>query len=83
MTDDELRQTVLRILGNIAPEADMAGIVPHASFREQLDLDSMDFYNFALAVDKELHIGIPERDYSKLTSLNDCVEYLKGRRSAE
>lgn len=80
MTDAELRQTVLRILGNIAPEADMSRIAPDSSFRDQLDLDSMDFYNFVLALDKELHVDIPERDYPKMSSLNGCVEYLKAPR---
>lgn len=76
MTDTELKQTVLRLLSNIAPEADLSQIVPNSSFRDQLDLDSMDFFNFVLAVDKELHIDIPERDYPKLSSLNGCIEYL-------
>ena len=81
MTDAELKQTVLRILGNIAPEADPAQILPDSSFRDQLDIDSMDFHNFVIAIDKELHIDIPERDYPKLSSLTGCLEYLKARRS--
>lgn len=81
MTDADLKQTVLRLLGNIAPEADMTQIVPNSSFRDQLDIDSMDFYNFVLAVDKELGVEIPERDYPQLSSLNGCIEYLKARQS--
>jgi acyl carrier protein len=79
MTDGELQEAVLRILGNIAPEADPTQIRADQSFRDQLDIDSMDFHNFVIAIDKELHIDIPERDYPKLSSLNGCVEYLKSR----
>ena len=37
---DEIRATVLSVLGDVAPEADLARITPAVSFREQLDLDS-------------------------------------------
>ncbi len=75
-TTDEIRNTVLRMLGEIAPEADLAAVKPDVSFREQLDIDSMDFLNFIIAVHEALHVEIPEADYPKLITLNGCVEYL-------
>lgn len=77
MTDDELQQNILRILCNIAPETDPSQLDPEVSFRDQLDLDSMDFQNFVIAIDKELHVSIPERDYPRLSSLHGCLEYLQ------
>ena len=50
--------------------------------RDQLDLDSMDFLNFLIAVDEHVGVDIPERDYGKLRTLNDCGRYLQERRSA-
>lgn len=79
MTDAELRDAVLRLLSQIAPELDPAAIRPDASFRDQLDLDSMDFQNFVIAIDRELKVAIPERDYVQLASLNGCVKYLSAR----
>jgi acyl carrier protein len=76
MTPDEIRGTVLRLLGNIAPEADLDHLKPEISFRDQLDIDSMDFLNFVIALHKELHIEISEKDYPKLATLHGCVEYL-------
>lgn len=76
MTKDEIRATVLRLLGEIAPEADLSLIRPDVSFRDQLDLDSMDLLNFVVAIDEALHIQIPEADYPKLSTLDRCVEYL-------
>jgi len=75
-TRDEIRSTVLRMLGEIAPEADLAAVKPDVSFRDQLDIDSMDFLNFVIAVHEALHVEIPEADYPKLITLNACVEYL-------
>lgn len=76
MTKEEIRSTVLRILGEFAPEADLNQLKPYVSFRDQLDIDSMDFLNFVIALDEELHVSIPEAEYAKLSSLDSCVERL-------
>jgi acyl carrier protein len=76
MTRDEIRAIVLRILGEIAPEADLTGLKPDVNFREQLDVDSMDFLNFIIALDENLKVRINESDYPKLSTLDGCVEYL-------
>ena len=79
MTPEEIRTAVLRVLGTIAPEADLAAIDPHADLREQLDLDSMDVLNFAVGVHDALGVDIPEADYGRLTTLDACVAYLAAR----
>jgi acyl carrier protein len=76
MTRDDIRATVLRALGGVAPEADLAQLKPDVSFREQLDIDSMDFLNFVIALHKEFGIEIPEKDYPNLATLDGCVAYL-------
>lgn len=80
---ESIRATVLRVLGEIAPEADLARIEPERAFREQLDLDSMDFLNFVIGLHHALHVDIPESDYPKLTTLRDCVRYLTALAAAE
>ena len=77
MTDDEIRAKVLEILGGIAPEADLSSIKSDVNFRDQLDMDSMDYLNFVIALDESFHAGIPENDYTKFVSLNACLEELK------
>ncbi|MFI5455706.1 MAG: acyl carrier protein [Isosphaerales bacterium] len=76
MTPTEIRDTIFRVLGAIAPEAEPDRIKPDLSLRDQLDLDSMDFLNFVIGLHKELHREIPEADYPKLVTLNGCIEYL-------
>ena len=78
MTKDEIRATVLRVLGQIAPEADFSQLNPTRRLRDQLDIDSMDLLNFVIALHKELHVEIPEADYPKLATLQGCVDYLAG-----
>jgi acyl carrier protein len=76
VTDDEIRTTLLRVLGTIAPEADLARLSPDASLREALDLDSMDVLNVAVGLHDALGVDIPETDYPRLATLNAAVAYL-------
>ena len=76
MNSEEIKSTVLRLLGDIAPEADLTQLNPDRNIRDQLDIDSMDFLNFVIALDKELHIAVPETDYQKIATIHDCVAYL-------
>ncbi|MBS0207014.1 MAG: acyl carrier protein [Planctomycetes bacterium] len=79
MTESELRQTIVTLLCDIAPEIDPAQILPDVSFREQLDIDSMDFQNLMIALNKRTGVDVPERDYPKMTTLNGAVSYLLPR----
>ena len=81
MTGDELRATVLRVLGEIAPEADLAALNADVGFRDQLDFDSMDLLNFVVGLHIALGVEIPEADYPKLSTLEACVDYLTAKAS--
>lgn len=76
MTPDDIRTIVLEELAAIAPEADLADLRPDVSFRRELDLDSMDVLNFAIALRRRFGVEIPEVDYPRLATLGDCVDYL-------
>ena len=54
--------------------ADLKDDVP---FREQLELDSMDFLDIVMELRKRYRIQIPEDDYSELASMDSTVEYLE------
>ena len=79
MSPEEIKATILRLLGEIAPEADLTHLKPGVSFRDQLDIDSMDFLNFIIAVHAALHVEIPETDYGQVATLDGCVGYLSSR----
>ena len=77
MTRDEIQSKVLNSLGQIAPEADLSRLKPTIRIRDQLDMDSMDFLNFLIALNKDLNVDVPERDYPKLVTLDGLVGYLE------
>jgi acyl carrier protein len=79
VTESELKQVALRVLGGIAPEADLEALDPRADLRETLDLDSMDFLNFVVGLHDATGVEVPESDYGALSTLTGCVEYLAVR----
>ena len=76
MTTDEIREVVVEELCEIAPEADPATLRLDVGLRDQLDIDSMDFLNFIIAIDQKLGVSVPEADYSRLPTLDALVDYL-------
>ncbi len=79
MTKEQIREVLIRVLGQVAPEADLSQIKSNLRIRDQLDIDSMDLLNFMIGLHKELGVDIPEADYSKLVTLDSCIEYLAVR----
>jgi acyl carrier protein len=82
MTADEIRQVVTESLSRVAPEINSASVRPGVNFREEFDLDSMDFLNFVVALHERLGIDIPEADYPRLYTLDEAVAYLNARTAA-
>jgi acyl carrier protein len=76
MNAAELEAKVRRILADITADTEALNVKADVRIRDQLDLDSMDFLNFLIAVDEALGVDIPEADYPKLRTLNDIVAYL-------
>jgi acyl carrier protein len=79
MSQTEIRAVVLEELGNIAPDIDLEKVDPAADLREALDIDSMDFLNFVIAIHHRLGADIPELDYPKLATLDGAVGYLRAK----
>ncbi|MCB1762156.1 MAG: acyl carrier protein [Gammaproteobacteria bacterium] len=76
MSEEELKRIVLETLTQAAPGSDVSEIDPKISFRDQIEIDSIDFMNFVLLLEKRLDLKIPEIDYPKLSSLSGCLAYV-------
>ena len=77
MTKDDIKNIVLKIIAEIAPDEDLTDISPDVRLRDQLELDSMDFLDIVMELRKRHKLQIPEDDYPHLASLNSCVTYLE------
>ena len=77
MTPAEIRDEILDILDDISPDEDLDSLVNDKPFREQLELDSMDFLDIVMELRKRHRIQIPEEDYGNLASMHSTVTYLE------
>jgi acyl carrier protein len=72
----QIRTLVADVLAGIAPEADLARVGDTEDLREALDLDSMDFLNFVIALGERTGRRIPEADSGRLHTLQAVLAYL-------
>ena len=79
MTNLSPTDVILEALAHVAPEADLSSVGADADLRLELDLDSMDFLNFVIGLHQAFGVEVPETDYRKLLTLDDCVTYLAVR----
>jgi acyl carrier protein len=78
-SEAELRAILLDALRRVAPEADVSALAPDAELREELEIDSIDVLNLAIALHEATGVDIPERDYAELATLERAAAYLRRR----
>jgi acyl carrier protein len=76
MNAEEIRQVLLEILGRIVPDEDLSTLQNDVPFRDQIELDSMDFLDIVMELRKQYRIQIPEEDYTHLNTMGGAVTYL-------
>ena len=79
MTEAEVRRAIFRALASVAPEIEPDMIDPKANLRDEIDIDSMDFLNFVIALHGTLGVDIPEADYPQLASIDKGIAYLAAK----
>ena len=77
MSPAEIRDEIIDILSEIAPDEDLSDLNDEQSFRDQIELDSMDFLDIVMELRKRHRIQIPEDEYGELASMASTVKYLE------
>ncbi|MEM6690601.1 MAG: acyl carrier protein [Planctomycetota bacterium] len=77
MTPAEIREEIIDILEDISPDEDLDSLEDEKNFRDQLELDSMDFLDIVMELRKRHRVQIPEEDYGNLASMSSTVTYLE------
>lgn len=54
-------------------------VTEEASFKDDLDADSLDLFELVMALEEEYSIEIPMEDYENLETVGDVVKYLKSK----
>jgi len=77
MNREKLERNILEALAATVPGTDVDIMDPAISFRDQLEIDSIDFLNFVLLLEKKLDLKVPEIDYPKLSTLDGCISFFE------
>jgi acyl carrier protein len=77
MTPAEISDAVLDILATINPDEDLSSLDDEQEFRDQLEMDSMDFLDIVMELRKRYRVQVPEEDYEHLVSMTKTVAYLE------
>lgn len=81
MNEDEIKNVILGILKQIAPESDPSTLAPEENIRKTLDIDSFDALTFFVRIDEKIGVSVPESDYGKLNTITEMLEYFSCRMS--
>ena len=76
MNEEQIRLVILDILDKIAPDEDLSDLDDTKAFRDQMELDSMDFLDIVMELRKRYRVQIPEEDYPNLITMDSTVTYL-------
>lgn len=79
MNTQQARAHVEAVLARIAPEAELDDVPGDVGFREELDLDSMDFLSLVEGLKEATGVDVPESDYDKVETLDGLLGYLSDR----
>jgi len=72
----DLSASIHRVLRSVVHNAP-AALDAEVLFRDQFEMDSLDFLNFVLALEKEHGVKIPEVRYPRCASLAGAAAVLK------
>ena len=80
MSTEEIRAGIVAELTAIAPEIEESDLSDTELLRDQVDLDSMDWLNFLVRLDKRFAVDIPESQYASLRTIDDLNAYIDQHR---
>jgi acyl carrier protein len=80
------KEDVLATLQEIAAEVlgvDAAQVVESASFKDDLDADSLDLVELVMALEERLDIAVPEEDLEDIKTVGDALTMLLDKLAAK
>ncbi|MEV5480090.1 MULTISPECIES: acyl carrier protein [Streptomyces] len=79
MKRDEALDMVKESLAEIVPDADFTALGPDDTFRDALEIDSLDFLSFIEILGRRTGFRIEDEDAPYLTTLADSADFLVAR----
>ena len=70
-----------KIIGIIEEQLSVEGveITEATSFKDDLDADSLDLFDLAMAIEEAFGVEIPSEELANITTVGSVVDYLKSK----
>lgn len=82
MTREEIQNLIRQRLAELV-ECDPGEITPDTRLEEDLEADSLDLVELAMALEEELSLEIPDDELEGIRTVGDAVEFVAERLPAE
>ncbi|MER6841065.1 acyl carrier protein [Streptomyces platensis] len=79
MNRDEALNVVRDAIEEVIPEADLSALRSDSTFRDTVEMDSLDFLSFVEILSGRTGIRIDDEDTPRLTTLDGCTRFLVER----
>lgn len=79
MNERQVRETIVDIIADIAPEVDLEEAEGDENLQERFGLDSMDALMILEEIADQTGVEIPETDYDQVESLDGLTGYVSAR----
>ncbi|MBW3615569.1 MAG: acyl carrier protein [Actinobacteria bacterium] len=73
-----LKSAAVEVLG-----VDEAAVVEEASFKDDLDADSLDLVELVMALEEKLDITVPEEDLEGVETVGNALDLINGKVAAK
>ncbi|MBF0554998.1 MAG: acyl carrier protein [Nitrospirae bacterium] len=78
MTREDIMKSVITIIQEVMPEKDCSSIQDtDVPFVNIVDMDSMDFLDVIMALQKKYLIEIPDADFGNMRNMKSTLDYLE------
>jgi len=79
MTKDQIRQSIIKEIIQVAPDIEEGEIISDENIQRSLEIDSFDFLKILTALYTQLGVEVPETDYAKVDTLEHMAAYFLQR----
>jgi acyl carrier protein len=81
MGRDEILEKIKEITADRL-DVDEADVTPEASFREDLEADSLDLVELIMELEEQFGMEIPDEEAEKITTVEQAVDYVSEHQAA-
>ena len=82
MKEEVIRGFLLTIFHEIAPEIAFEKIDTGKPLRDQVEIDSFDFYRILVQINKKTGVNIPDSKISELANLDALIKFISEKSSS-